>query len=131
MVMGEMEGSTASGGDWTAESRLLAVTEVLNGMAIAEVARRYGTSRQSLYTWLRRFREGGRDGLNDRSHRPHSSPTRVPVEVELMICQQRRSHPGWSARRIVEELASLGIENVPNPSTIYRILVRNGLVNHE
>ncbi|MEW2574983.1 leucine zipper domain-containing protein [Streptomyces syringium] len=58
-----------------------------------KVARRYGTSRQSPHTWLRRFREDGRDGLRDRSRRPHSSPARVPVEVELAIWQLRQTYP--------------------------------------
>ncbi|MCF3104878.1 helix-turn-helix domain-containing protein [Streptomyces roseoverticillatus] len=73
--------------------RFRAVVDVLDGAPVAEVARRYGTSRQSLHTWLRRFREGGRDGLRDRSRRPHSSPSRVPVEVELAICPLRQFYP--------------------------------------
>ncbi|MEU5324069.1 helix-turn-helix domain-containing protein [Streptomyces sp. NPDC021056] len=59
------------------EHRFRTVVEVLDGSPVAEVARPYGTSRQTLHTWLRRFREGGRDGLKDRSRRPHSSPSRV------------------------------------------------------
>ncbi|WP_432164666.1 IS481 family transposase [Streptomyces sp. bgisy031] len=126
------ERSDGPGGeDWTVEYRFRAVAEVLDGSPVAEVARRYGTSRQSLHTWLRRFREGGRDGLKDRSRRPHTSPSRVAVEVELAICQLRQSYPKWGARRIAHELAVRGVENAPGRSTVHRVLVRNGLVNHQ
>ncbi|MFD4576324.1 helix-turn-helix domain-containing protein, partial [Streptomyces sp. NPDC058417] len=82
--MGEIaDAAETDAEDWTVEHRFRAVVEVLEGSPVAEVARRYGTSRQSLHTWLRRFREGGRDGLKDRSRRPHSSPSRVPTDVEL------------------------------------------------
>ncbi|MDH6216656.1 helix-turn-helix domain-containing protein [Streptomyces pseudovenezuelae] len=64
-----------AGEDWTVEHRFRTVVKVLDGSPVAEVARPYGTSRQSLHTWLRRFREGGRDGSKDRSRRPHSSPS--------------------------------------------------------
>ncbi|WP_408055396.1 IS481 family transposase [Streptomyces paludis] len=120
-----------AGEDWTVEHRFRAVVEVLDGAPVAEVARRYGTSRQSLHTWLRRFREGGRDGLKDRSRRPHTSPSRVPVEVELAICQLRQSYPKWGARRIAHELAVRGVAEAPSRSTVHRVLVRNGLVSHQ
>nr|WP_229789735.1 helix-turn-helix domain-containing protein [Pilimelia terevasa] len=38
------------------------------------MAARFGTSRQSVYSWLRRYDEEGLDGLRERSRRPHSSP---------------------------------------------------------
>lgn len=116
--------------DWLVEYRFRAVVEVLDGSPVAEVARRYGTSRQSLHTWMRRFHEGGRDGLRDRSRRPYSSPSRVPIEVELAVCRLRHTHPKWRARRIAHEPAVRGVANVPGRSTVHRILGRNGLVNH-
>ena len=45
-----------------------------------------------------------------------------------MVCQMRRTHPRWGPRRLRAELASRGIEPVPHRSSIYRILVRFGLV---
>lgn len=105
--MGEISDAHTPAEDWTVEHRFRAVVEVLDGAPIAEVARRYGTSRQSLHTWLRRFREGGRDGLKGCSRRPNTSPSRVAVEVELVICQLRQTYPKWGARRIAHELTAL------------------------
>ncbi|MEU6190782.1 IS481 family transposase [Nocardia sp. NPDC047038] len=118
-------------GDWMVEHRFRAVVEVLDGSPVAEVARRYGTSRQSVHAWLRRFREGGREGLKDRSRRPHTSPSRVPVDVEIAICQLRQTYPKWGARRIAHELAARGVSDPPGRSTVHRILVRNGLVDRQ
>ena len=46
------------------------------------VARGVGVSRQCVSKWVRRYREEGRAGLEDRSSRPRCSPmssTKVPV----------------------------------------------------
>jgi transposase-like protein len=88
-----------------AQFRYRAVCEVLGSSPIGEVAERYGTTRQSLHTWRKRFEQEGLDGLSDRSRRPRTSPTRLPAAVEAAICEARRQHPRWGARRISHELA--------------------------
>ena len=90
-----------------AEYRYRAVREVLGGSPIGEVAARYGTSRQTLHSWRRRFEQEGMPGLLDRSRRPRNSPTRLSAEVEAEICELRRRHPRWGARRISHELGIL------------------------
>ena len=111
-----------------AEYRYRAVAEVLGGSAIGEVAERYGTSRQSLHAWRKRFQAEGMPGLVDRSRRPRTSPGRMPAQVEALICQLRRAHPRWGARRIVYELGLRTVSPVPGRATVHRVLVRNGLV---
>lgn len=113
------------------EYRYRAVREVLAGSPIGEVAARYGTSRQSLHAWRRRFEDEGMPGLADRSRRPRTSPTRLPGEVEALVCELRRQHPRWGARRIVYELGLVGLDPVPGRATVHRVLVRNGLVRHQ
>lgn len=113
------------------EYRYRAVCEVLGGSPIGEVAIRYGTSRQSLHSWRRRFEQQGMAGLADRSRRPANSPSRLPAEVEALICQLRRAHPRWGARRIVYELAQRDVQPVPSRATVHRVLTRNGLVDPE
>ena len=39
---------------------------------MTEVAAKVGVSRQTLHSWLARYRDGGLGGLVDRSHRPSS-----------------------------------------------------------
>lgn len=57
------------------EQRYHAVMEVLAGIPVVEVATRYRVSRQSVYTWVKRYREGDLAGLADQSHRPKRSPS--------------------------------------------------------
>lgn len=116
---------------WRVEHRHRVVREVLDGAPVAEVARQYGTSRQSVHSWLRRFEAEGINGLADRSRRPKTSPTRLASDIEAVICELRRSHPRWGPRRIAYELQARGVPNPPGRSTVYRVLVRNGLVQHQ
>jgi transposase len=111
------------------EQRYDAVREVLGGRSLTEVAARYGVSRQSVHTWMGRYRAGGLAGLQDRSHRPTNSPDKTSAEVEAALCQLRRTHPGWGPQRLGYELGRRRVEPPPSRVTIWRILARNGLVD--
>ncbi len=110
-----------------AEQRYRAVLEVGAGVPVTEVAERYGVSRQSVHTWLARYRQEGISGLQDRSHRVRDHPWRIAAEVEEAICELRRAHAGWGPRRLVFEMDRRGHGWVTR-STVYRTLVRNGLI---
>ncbi|TDC73189.1 IS481 family transposase [Actinomadura sp. 7K507] len=113
---------------WRVEHRHRAVLEVLGGAPVAQVARQFGASRQSVHNWLRRFEAEGAQGLVERSRRPRTSPSRLPAEVEALVCELRRAYPRWGPRRIAYELGLRGVDPAPGRSTVYRVLVRNGLV---
>lgn len=111
------------------EQRYAAVLEVIrDGLAVVDVADRYGVSRQSIYTWVARYEAGGLAGLADRSHRPARCPHQLASEVEAAICELRRMHPTWGQIRIAHELARTGTTPPPSLSAIYRALMRNGLL---
>src|ERR1700733_12538295 len=109
------------------EQRYRAVLEVLAGVPVTEVAGRYGVSRQSVHAWLRRYRDGGSSGLADRSPRGDHHPWQIPAEVEAAVCELRRAHPRWGPKRLVFEMSRRSHGTVTR-STVYRVLVRNGLV---
>lgn len=112
------------------EQRYKAVSEVLvDGATVTEVAQRLGVSRQTVHSWLRRYGNGGMADLADRSSRPDRCPHQTPAELEATIVTMRRAHPAWGPRRIRIELDRAGTEALPARSTVYRILVRNGLVD--
>jgi transposase InsO family protein len=112
------------------EQRYKAVSEVLvDGATVTDVARRLGVSRQTVHNWLRRYGNGGMADLADRSCRPHRSPRQTPAELEATIVAMRVAHPAWGPRRIRVELDRAGVDLVPARSTVYRILVRNRLVD--
>ncbi len=112
------------------EQRYRAVMEVRGGQTPDEVAARHGVTRQTVIKWLGRYNSDGPDGLRDQSRRPHRSPTRIASDIEATICELRRTHRRWSARRIREELDHRGVVPVPSQITVHRILVRNGLIRH-
>jgi transposase InsO family protein len=112
------------------EQRYRAVLEVLEeGVPVTEVARRYGVARQTVHEWLARYANGGGlAGLADRSSRPESCPHQMGAVVEARVLALRRAHPGWGPSRIVWQLERDGAEPLPGRSSVYRALVRHGLV---
>ena len=111
------------------EQRYRAVLEAAAGVPVSEVAARFGVSRQSVHAWVRRYAEGGLGGLMDRSRRPGSCPHQVGPQVEAVVCELRREHPRWGPLRLVHELAKAGVAPVPSRMSVYRVLVRHGLVD--
>ena len=110
------------------EQRYHAVMEVISGAPVAEVGRRYGVSRRAVHGWLGRYEREGLAGLADRSHRPAHQPRQLDAGIEALICQLRGSHPRWGPRRLLFELGKAKVRPLPSRSTIYRVLVRHGVV---
>jgi transposase InsO family protein len=110
------------------EQRYRAVLEVRSGVPVTEVAARFGVSRQSVHAWVRRYAEGGLGALADRSRRPESCPHQTSDGVEAAVCEVRREHPRWGPVRIAHELGRLGVVPVPSRMSVYRVLVRHGLI---
>jgi hypothetical protein len=87
------------------EQRYRAVLEVQAGVAVTEVAERFGVSWQGGAPvavlvcrrglggprWPRWYVDEGLDGLADRSSGPHCSPGQTWPEVEALICELRRA----------------------------------------
>ena len=113
-----------------AEQRYRAVLEVLDeGASVTDVARRYGVARQTVHDWLRRYvNDGGLAGLVDRSSRPQACPHQMSAVIEARVVKLRREHPAWGPSRIVWQLERTGVVPVPGRSSVYRALVRHGLV---
>jgi transposase len=111
------------------EQRYRAVLEVLDGVSVVGVAWRNGVTRQTVHGWLRRYSgEGGLGGLADRSSRPASCPHQMPAVIEARVVAMRRARPAWGPDRIVWQLGRDGVDPLPGRSSVYRALVRHGLV---
>jgi transposase InsO family protein len=111
------------------EQRYQAVMAVVqDGWKITEVAERLGVSRQSVYRWMVRYERGGLPALVDRSHRPETCSHQISPELEAVISEIRRQHPGWGPRRILHQLGRDGIDPLPGRSSIYRCLKRHNLI---
>lgn len=99
--------------------RALLVQRVIeHGLRVEEAAQASGVSVRTAYKWLKRFREEGVAGLQDRSSRPHHCPHATPAaKVAELVSKRRQRH---TYRQIAHELRVA-------PSTTGRLLKRAGL----
>ena len=112
-----------------AEQRYDAVLGVISeGRTVMEVAGQFGVSRRTLHRWLARYEADGLEGLPDHSHRPERCPHQMPAEIEVLVLELRRSHRYWGARRLALELVRQQVKPVPSKSSVYRCLVRAGVI---
>jgi putative transposase len=95
----------------------------------AELAKRYGVSRQSIYKWAKRAQSEGWKGLEDKSRRPKSHPSQQKTQQwEQSILELKRRRRSWGAKKLQAELKRRHLnEPLPSIATIGRILQRRGL----
>jgi transposase InsO family protein len=87
-----------------------------DGWKIPRAAERFDVSWKTAKKWADRYRDEGRDGMFDRSSRPHHQPNRTPARVVRKIVHLR-----WKQRLGPVEIADrLGMQS----STVYAVLVR-------
>ena len=88
-------------------------------------------SRQTVHEWLVKYANHGLPGLMDRSSKPQSCPHQMSPEIEARIIELRNEHPGWGPRTLRHQLSLEGFAPVPGRTSIYRCLVRHGLIMPE
>jgi transposase InsO family protein len=103
----------------TVHGRLLLVERVQAGRPVAHVAAEMGISRATAHKWVRRWRQEGTAGLQDRPSRPHTTPHRTPAAVETRVCELRMTRKLGPAR--IGPILGMA------PSTVHRILTRHHL----
>ena len=89
-----------------------------DGPPVTEVAMRHGVSRQTVHTWLRRYREAGMAGLVDRSRRPPRCAHQITAKRERMMCDLRRHNPRWGRWRLVHEPRRQGVAGIPGRTSM-------------
>jgi transposase len=110
----------------TPRGREMVVRRVVDdGMSFAQAAAWGNVSKSTVWEWVGRWRTASaveRESLvclEERSSRPHRSPSRCPADEEQRICELRR-RTGWSPRTIAM------LTGRPH-STVYEVL-RRGVV---
>ena len=98
------------------------------GANVEELCRRFTITPPTAYKWLGRYAAEGKDGLVDRSRRPHRSPRRTAAPLEQAVLEIRDTHPAWGGRTIRKVLLDRDVGPVPSPSTITAILRRHGRI---
>ena len=100
---------------------------ITGGANVRELCRRFRISSATAYLWLGRYAAEGRPGLENRSRRPLTSPSRTPDAMEARVIAVRRAHPVWGGRKIRRVLERAGAAP-PSASTITAILRRHGML---
>src|SRR5580658_5610095 len=103
----------------TPEGRSRLCQRIEAGWTIAAAAESMNISRQTAHKWWGRFQEAGADGLEDRSSRPRTCPTKTSARLERRIVEMRRRHQ-LGPERLAPRLG------VP-ASTLHRVLQRHGV----
>jgi transposase InsO family protein len=99
---------------------------VAPGANVSELCREFGISRNNGYKWIRRYREEGQAGLENRSRRPHRCAG-TNGETVLRIIELRRQYGNWGPKKLRALLCHQRPSGeVPNVKTIARILDRVG-----
>ena len=101
----------------TVHGRMLIVQRYKQGWKQAHIAAAMGVSRKCVKTWIDRYAAEGEAGLETRSSRPHTMPTRSSGEVEQKVLAARAEH------RCGQDL--LGPKVGVPPRTVARILRRH------
>jgi len=99
---------------------------------VRALAAELGVSAKTFYKWAARYRQEGLVGLEERSRRPRRSPARISPMVEDAIVEWRKrlgdAGLDCGAATIHWHLGREGTVRPPSEATIWRVLVRRGLV---
>ncbi len=96
--------------------------------SMTDLCLEFQISRQTGYSWLKRYQQGGAAQVVEHSRRPGHSPHRTGVELEQAVVALRQRYPDWGAAKL---LVLLRREHPAAPlceRTLHRILERNGLL---
>ncbi|RQP04037.1 MAG: IS481 family transposase, partial [Paracoccus sp. BP8] len=103
----------------TPAGRRLIIQRHQQGWKQAHIAAAMGISRRCVARWISRYRAEGLAGLEDRSSRPHTSPSRTTQRLERLVIQLRHDE-----RLSRDEIARrVGL----SPRTASRILARHDM----
>jgi len=112
------------------ELRMQFVIRAMSGTErLSALCREFGISRPTGYLWRRRYEQSRTlTQVQERSRRPHHSPTRTGSDWERRVVELRKQ-TGWGAKKLRVLLAE---ERITLPvRTIHRILERKGLVSEQ
>lgn len=94
-----------------------------HGKNASLTARHFGLSRSTLHSWLKRYKQSGFRGLEDRSRRPHR--VRRPTwdgDLEIRVLKLREAFPRWGKDKLTPILRREGV--TVSVSMVGRILSR-------
>jgi transposase InsO family protein len=93
-----------------------------------ELCRQYNISRKTGYKWKQRFIQEGLAGLEERSRRPHHSPSGLSEDVVCRIVRLKKKLK-WGPRKVRDVYSRrYAGEELPSESSFKRVLEKAGYV---
>jgi putative transposase len=112
------------------DERVRFIARLLDGEKMAALCAEFGISRKTGYKIYERYKDGGVQGLTDRSRRPQRQANRLAAPIEARIVHLKRTYPDWGAPKIREKLQQQlpELPHCPAISTVHAVLDRYHLV---
>lgn len=96
---------------------------------ISKLSEIYGVSRNTIYKWIKRYKQGGNEGLITRPPAPLRHPNATPLEIAREIVSLKLKYKYWGPRKVMCWLKQHYPEKAwPADSTAANILKQAGLV---
>ena len=77
--------------------------------------------------WINRYRYGGFDALYPKPRTDRGQPRRLPPKVAAHLVELKTNNLAWSVRRVIQKAREDGADHPLAPSTVHRLLSREGL----
>ena len=118
---------------WEEESKmdqkLKFIARYIEGEKITQLCKEFGISRQTGHKLVKRYKLMGQQALIEESRVPNRYANKLPIEIEAVILDIKRTYPNWGAPKIREKMRKKhpGVR-LPAKSTVHAVLARNNLV---
>ena len=94
-------------------------------------SKRSRVAAETIRDWLKKYRKGGFDTLIPKERNDKGQSRSLPQEVADVLLSIKEEHPDYSVAKLIKEVSNSG--HVPEkvelaPSTVYKLLDRNGLM---
>jgi transposase len=74
---------------------------------LSELCREFNVSRATGLKYVTRFKELGDPGFNALSRTPHHISFKTDPEIEVVICEFRRSKPNYGIKKIMNKVSAI------------------------
>ncbi len=111
------------------DNKIQFIGEWISGeLDLSKLCRKYGLSRTTGHKWVKRYKDEGFSGLEERSHEAKRHPNALDPALEALIIQARGKHPSWGPKKLVAWIERTeNLDRVCAPSTAGEILRSEGL----
>jgi putative transposase len=100
-----------------------------NSYSITQLSDIYEVSRNTVYKWIKRYKQVGNTALTEKDRAPFHHPNATSLEIARKVVSAKLHHPSWGPRKVIYWLKTRYPDRVwPAISTAGQILKRAGLV---